>query len=142
MSIEENKAIASRWVEEIWDTGSLAAMDEFLAANFVFNYAAPEVASDREGYKQTVAMYHTVSPDMHYAVDDIVAEGDKVAVRWTGRGTHKGDLIGIAPTGKQVTITGISILRITVGKILEEWGEMNMLGTLQQLGIFQPPGQA
>ena len=142
MSIEENKAIARRWLEQIWDKGSLAAMDELLTTNFVFNYAAPGMASDREGYKQTVTMYRTVSPDMHYAVDDIVAEGHKVVVRWTGRGTHKGDLMGIAPTGKQVTITGISILRITGGKIVEEWGEMNMLGALQQLGAFPPKGQA
>ena len=66
----------------------------------------------------------------------MVAEGDKDAVRWTGRGTHKGDLMGIAPTGKQLTITGISILRIASGKIIEEWGEMDMLGALQQLGIM------
>jgi len=142
MSTEENKAIARRWVEEIWDKGSVAAMDELLAANFVFNYAAPGGASDREGYERTVTMYHTVSPDMHYAVDDIVTEGDKVAVRWTGQGTHKGDLMGIAPTGKQVTITGISILRIAGGKIVEEWGEMNLLGALQELGTFPPPSQA
>ena len=142
MSTEENKAIARRWVEEIWDKGSVAAMDELLAANFVFNYAAAEEASGREGYERTVTMYHTVSPDMHYAVDDIVTEGDKVAVRWTGQGTHKGDLMGIAPTGKQVTITGISILRIAGGKIVEEWGEINLLGALQELGAFPPPSQA
>ncbi len=136
MSAEENKALGRRWVEEIWDKANLAAFDELLAPEFVCNYAPPDVPHGPEGYRQTVNLYHTASPDMHYMVDEMVAEGDKVAVRWTGSGTHKGDLMGIAPTGKQLTITGISILRIASGKIIEEWGEMDMLGALQQLGIM------
>ena len=136
MSIEENKAIGRRWVEEIWDKGNLAAFDELLAPQFVCNYAPPEVPLGPEGYKQTVNLYRTALPDMHYTVDEMVAEGDKVAVRWNGRGTHEGSLMGIAPTGKQVTITGISILRIAGGKVVEEWGEMDMLGVLQQLGAI------
>jgi len=139
MSIEENKAIARRWMEEVWSKGNLAAIDELLAADFVFNYAPPGVAPDREGYKQTVTILCAPFADIHSTIEDMVAEGDKVAVRWTWRGTHKGEFMGVAPTGKEVTITGISILRIVGGKLVEEWGEMNMLGMMQQLGVL-PPG--
>jgi steroid delta-isomerase-like uncharacterized protein len=132
MSIEENKALARRWNEEIWSKGNLAAVGELLATNFVFNYPAPGLAPDREGYKQTVTMASFAN--IQSVIEDMVAEEDRVAVRWTWRGTHKGEYMGVAPTGKQVTITGISILRIVGGKIVEEWGEMDNLGMLQQLG--------
>jgi steroid delta-isomerase-like uncharacterized protein len=133
MSIEENKALARRWNEEIWSKGNLAAVDELLATNFVFNYPAPGLAPDREGYKQTVTMASFAN--IQSVIEDMVAEEDRVAVRWTWRGTHKSEYMGVAPTGKQVTITGISILRILGGKIVEEWGEMDNLGMLQQLGV-------
>ena len=136
MSLEENKTRARRWVGEVWDKGSLAAVDEFLSADFSFNYADPGVTSDREGYKETVTTYHSFSPDMRYTVDEVLAEGDKVTVRWTGRGTHKGDLMGIAPTGNQITITGISIVRIAGGRIAEEHTEMDMFGVMQQIGAL------
>ncbi len=140
MSTEENKALVRRWGEEVWGKGNLAAIDELLAADIVFNYPPPGVAPNREAYKQTVTMYHVALPDIQYTVEDMIAEGDKVAVRWTGRGTQKGEFMGIAPTGKQVTITGNSILRIAGGKIVEEWTEEDILGVLQQLGVFPPPG--
>jgi predicted ester cyclase len=79
--------------------------------------------------------------DVHSTTEDMVAEGDKVAIRWTWRGTHnKGEHIGVTPTGKQAMITGISILRIAGGKIVEEWGEMDTLGFMEQLGVFPTPG--
>jgi len=142
MSTEENKALARRWNNEIWMKGNFAVIDELFATNFVFNYAPPGVASDLEGYKQTVTNLCAPFADIHSITEDMVAEEDKVAVRWTWRGTHKkGEVMGIAPTGKQVAITGISILHIVVGKIMEEWGEMDMLGMMQQLGAFPPPEQ-
>ena len=140
MSVEQNKAIARRWGEEVWGKGSLDAIDELLAADIIFNYPPPGVAPNREAYKQTVTMFQVALPDIQYTVEDMVAEGDRVAVRWTGRGTHKGEFMGIPPTGKPVTITGISILRIAGGKIVEEWTEDDILGVLQQLGVFPPPG--
>jgi steroid delta-isomerase-like uncharacterized protein len=140
MSTEENKAIARRWGEEVWGKGSQAAIDELFAPNFVFNYPAPGATPDLKGYKQTVTMLCGPLSDIRSTAEDMVAEGDKVAVRWTWGGTHKGELMGIPPTGKQVTITGISILRIVGGKIVEEWGEMDMLGMLQQLGVIPAQG--
>jgi len=139
MSIDENKAIARRWNDEVWSKGSLAAVDELLAADFVFNYPTPGAAPDREGYKQTVTSLCAPFADIKCTTDDMVAEGDKVAVRWTWRGTHKGEFMGIAPTGKEVTVTGICILHIVGGKIVEDWGQMDNLGMMQQLGVF-PPG--
>lgn len=136
MSIEENKAIARRWNEEVWSKGSLATVDELLATNFVFNYPAPGAEPNREGYKQTVTNLCTPFAGIQSTIEDIIAEGDKIVIRWIWRGTHKGEFMGIAPTDKQVTITGISILRIVGGKILEEWGEMDNLGMMQQLGAF------
>ncbi len=140
MSIEENKAIARRWSEEVWGKGSLAAVDELFATDFVFNYPVPGVKPDREGYKQTVTEMFAPFADTECPVEDMVAEGDKVAIRWTWRGTHQGEFMGVAPTGKRVTITGISILRIAGGKIVEEWGEMDNLGMMQQLGLFPSSG--
>lgn len=139
MSIEENKALARRWNHEIWMKRNFAVMDGLFTTNFVFNYAPSGVASDREGYKQTVTILCAPFADIHSTIEDMVAEGDKVAVRWTWRGTHKGEFMGVAPAGKEVTITGISILHIVGGKIVEEWGEMNILGMMQQLGVL-PPG--
>ena len=138
MSIEENKVLASRWTEEIWNQGNPAAIDELCAPNFVFNYAPPGMAPDRESYKKTIAMFHAAFPEMHLINENVIAEGDKVAIRWTSHSIHKGEFMGIAPTGKRVTMTGNSIAHIVGGKIVQEWTEMDMLGLMQQLGVFPP----
>jgi steroid delta-isomerase-like uncharacterized protein len=142
MSTEENKALVRRFDEEVWGKGNLAVADELLATNFVLHAPPPEVAPDLEGYKQWVSTARTAFPDLQTTIEDMIAEGDKVVTRWTVRGTHKGEIMGIAPTGKQVTMTGISIDRIEGGKIVEEWNEMDMLGMMQQLGAVPPPKQA
>ncbi|MCP8314568.1 MAG: ester cyclase [archaeon] len=135
MSTDGNKAIARRWNEDVWSKRNLPAIDNLLAADFVFNYPPPNVKPNREVYKQVVKVYFVGFPDFKSTIEDMLAEGDKVAVRWTGRGTHKGEFMGVDPTGKMVKITGISILRITGGKIVEEWTEMDNLGAMQQLGV-------
>ena len=139
MSLDGNKAIARRWVEEIWYKGNLNIVDELLAPNFVFNYAPPETVPDREAYKQAMNMYRDACPNMYYDIKDMVAEDDKVAVRWIGKGTQKGEIMGIAPTGKEMTVTGISIIRIIGGKIAEEWTFFNLLDYYQQLGMEMKP---
>jgi steroid delta-isomerase-like uncharacterized protein len=137
-STEENKALADRFAKA-WVKGDLAAMDELLAADFVNHAAVPGVTPDREGYKQFVTMHHTGFPDFDVNVEDVVAEGDKVARRVSWTGTHKGSYMGIAPTGKQVKVTVITIERIEGGKIAEQWGEADMLGLMGQLGVMPPP---
>ena len=136
MSIEQNKAIARRWVDEIWQNASEAAIDELLADNFVFNYPSPGANSDREGYKRAIREPRTSFPDIQFTTEDMVAEGDKVAVQWKGTATHKGEFFGIAPTGKRVTMAGISIIQIVGGKIIREVGYMDTLDVLQQIGAF------
>jgi predicted ester cyclase len=117
-------------------------MDELLAPNFVNHAAVPGVTPDREGYKKFATMHHTGFPDFDVKVEDVVAEGDKVARRVTWTGTHKGNYMGIAPTGKQVKVTVITIERIEGGKIAEQWGEADILGLMQQLGVMPSPPEA
>ncbi len=140
MSLEENKAIDLRFFEEVVNKGNLAVMDELFAANFVDHSAAPGISADREGLKQFFAMVYSAFPDFHSTLEDMFAEGDKVVQRFTARGTHKGEWMGIAPTGKQISMPGMAIHRITGGKIVENWVIIDMLGALQQLGVVPPAG--
>jgi steroid delta-isomerase-like uncharacterized protein len=137
---EENKTLVRRLIEEAWNEGNLAVVDELLSPDYILHVAAPGVP-DREGYKQVVSMYHTAFPDLRFTIEDTVAEGDKVVIRLTIRGTHKGEYMGIAPTGKQVAMTAIAIRRIEGGRIVEEWVETDRLGLMQQMGVVPPPGQ-
>lgn len=139
MSVEENKAIFRRIVEEGFNKGNLAIVDELVATNHV-NHT--DNVHGPEEYKQFITMYRTAFPDLHMTIEDQIAEGDKVVNRWTSRGTHKGDLMGIPPTGKQITVMGMYVARIIGGKIVEEWGNFDALGMMQQLGVVPPPGQA
>jgi steroid delta-isomerase-like uncharacterized protein len=133
MSLEENKAIARRWNDELWNKGNVAAIGELMAASFVWHSAPPGMASDKEGFKQYVGSLSAFA-DMKCTVEDMIAEGDKVAVRWTWSGKHTGDYMGMAPTGKRLTMTGVSVMRIAGGKIVEGWDEQDNLGFMEQLG--------
>jgi steroid delta-isomerase-like uncharacterized protein len=139
-SAEENKTIVHR-AEELWNTGNLDIADEVYATDFVnHDPSAPDVR-DLETYKGFIAATRTGFPDFHVTMEDMIAEGDKVASRWTARGTHQGELIGIPPTGKQATWTGMTIYRFAGGKIVEAWWSKDMLSLLIQLGVVPPPGQ-
>src|SRR5918912_336768 len=133
--LEENKALVQRFVEEAFNKGNLDIADEVYAPRF-FSHdpSTPEGERGPKDVKQFVNTYRSAFPDGHATVEDLIAEGDKVAYRWTYRGTHHGELMGIAPTGKEVTITGITIDRISGGRIEEEWNNFDQLGMLQQLG--------
>ena len=140
MSAEELKAIFRRVFEEVYNQGKLNVADEIYAADYVLhNPASPEIRGP-EALKQFFAMYRAAFPDLHYTVEDLIAEGDKVVARWTATGTHQGELMGIPPTGKQVVVTGISIVRITGGKIVEDDSNHDALGMLQQLGVIPAMG--
>ena len=136
MSIEQNKGVARRLVDEVWQNRSEAAIDELLADNFVFAYPSPGASSDREGYKRAILEPATSFPDVQFTMEDMVAEGDKVAVHWTGTATHKREFFGFAPTGKRVTLGGISIIHIVGGRIIREVGDINTLDVLRQIGAF------
>ncbi len=141
MSTEGNKAILRRVYEELHGKGNWAAVDELVGANFVdHNPPAPDFPSGPEGIKQTLGMFRSALPDMHVTIHDQIAEGDKVVSRITMSGTHRGELMGIAPTGKRIALGDIDIIRFADGKIVERWGEADMLGMMQQLGVVPPPG--
>lgn len=131
----QNKAISRRIVEEVFNANNMAPLPMIVAANVVSHQPGGQDVKGVEGFKQLVAMYKTGFPDARITVQDQIAEGDKVATRWTATGTHKGDLMGIKPTGKQVKITGITIDRIAGGKIVEEWEDFDLMGMMQQLGV-------
>ncbi len=142
MSTEDNKAAVRRFYEEVINKKNLAAIDEFIDPHGIDHALPPGMPGGIEGSKQFIGMYLTAFPDLHFTVEDMIAEGDRVVSRLTTRGTHKGALMGIPPTGKQVTITGIDINRIVGGKSVEHWLEMDTMGMMQQLGVIPAPGQA
>jgi predicted ester cyclase len=136
---EENKKIIHR-LTEVFNKGDLAPVDDFIDTNWVSHQPGGVELKGPEGVKQFVTMIRTAFPDFHVTIDDMVAEGDKVALRYTWRGTHKGDFMGIAPTGKQVTGTGIDICRYAGGKEVEVWENPDRLGMLQQIGVVTTMG--
>jgi steroid delta-isomerase-like uncharacterized protein len=134
VSVEENhKALVRRFHEEVWNKGNVAAVDEFMGAEYV-DYAIPSgLPPGTEGLKQAITTYRTAFPDLKATVDDIFAEGDRVAYRWSTRGTHLGDWLGIPPTGNHMAATGISIFRIAGGKVVEGWTSMDLSPTDEKL---------
>jgi steroid delta-isomerase-like uncharacterized protein len=134
MPAQDHKAIVRRCWEECF-SGNLAVVDELVGVDYRWHAPGQEV-SGREGIKQLIGAFRTGMPDMRWMVDDQVAEGDKVGTRWTARGTHTGELLGIAPTGRQATITGMVFSRLADGQIVEEWENFDQLGMLQQLGAI------
>jgi predicted ester cyclase len=140
-STEANKASVRRFYEEVFNTKHRAAIDDFIAPNHVDHAAPPGTPGGLAGAKQTITMYLTAFPDLHFTVEDIIAEGDQVVVRLTARGTQQGAFMDIPPTGKQATVTAIDINRIVGGKSVEHWLEMDTLGLLQQLGVLPAPGR-
>jgi steroid delta-isomerase-like uncharacterized protein len=133
---EENKRAARAVIEEVFNGGRLELADELIAPDSVgHDPALPEPTRGVEGFKEVVTGYRTAFPDLQITVDDQIAEGSLVATRWTARGTHQGDLWGIAPTGKEATVTGIGIDRFEDGRIVESWTNWDTLGLFQQIGI-------
>lgn len=142
MSVEENKAIVKRFVKEVLNERNLAVVDELCAADFVWH--APgglEQVRGPERLKRLLTGFSTTFPDLRVTIEDLIAEGDKVVVRSTRTGTHRGEYRGIAATGKRATWTWVSIHRIVGGKIVEEWDEGDHLSVMQQIGAIPAPGQ-
>ena len=139
MSVEQNKEIARRLVEETFNRGNLGIIDELLVPNFIEHEILPAgIPSSREGFKQLVGMQLKAFPDTRATIDDLIAEGDKVVIRMTHAGTQKGEFMGMPSSGKHVSITIIDILRFDGGKIVEHWGLSDTMGMMQQLGVIPP----
>jgi len=132
----ENKALVRRWVEEIWNKGNLSVADEIFAPDYVaYDPSTPDLGRGPEREKKATSLYRTAFPDLRLTIEDLVAEGDTVVTRWTARGTHKGELRGNAPTGKEFTVTGFTLVRVSRNRILEARTTWDALGLMQQLGI-------
>ena len=134
MSTEDNKAQVRRGYEEGFHQRNLAVFDELMASDYVWHIASTTLHG-REPAKQLISRFLTAFPDGRYTIEDMIAEGDRVVVRQTFRGTHRGDFMGMAPTGKHVTVTEMEIFRIANGQAVENWTSSDDLGLLQQLGV-------
>jgi steroid delta-isomerase-like uncharacterized protein len=138
---EESKAMARR-SGEIIAMGSLDTLEDALAEVYTDDVIRHEADGDIvgiEGLAQFASRFRSAHPDLRIKLEDDIAEGDKVVTRWTASGTHQGELMGIAPTGSQVTVIGITIHRIEDGKIVEEWSNWDALGLMQQIGAHPSP---
>jgi len=140
MSIKDNKSILRRYFDEGPYKGDLSAADELLAPDFALHIPLPS-APGIQGMNDVITACRAAFEHLNVTVEDMVAEGDKVAARFTARGIHKGAFMSLPPTGKSITMTGIEIFRVENGQIAELWGEANLLGLMQQLGILPPLGE-
>lgn len=140
MSKEQNKALLSRMIEEVFNQGKISLLDDFLAPGFVEHEELPPgIPSGREGVKQLFSLFRSAFPDLKVKIDDTIADGDKVVIRCTWSGTHKGEFMGIPPTGKSVSFGVIDIVRFADGKAVEHWGQMDSMRMMQQLGAVSRP---
>jgi steroid delta-isomerase-like uncharacterized protein len=139
MSLEENKQLVRRY-QEIYNNNNLEALSEVLADNLLTPRILPGVPPGLEGARAAHRIMLLGFPDYQTVIEDLIAEGDKVAARFTMTGTHTGDFMGIPPTGTQVKFSGMFIVRINEGKIVEHWGEEDSVSLLIQLGAMPKPG--
>ena len=139
--LQRNKDIIHRYFEEWGNHGDTKAADELIATNVTL-LNPPAVLRSLEEYKQGMAAFHAAFPDLHFTVEEVIAEGDKVVVRWSLRGTYLGDYQGRPATGKPVSVTGMSLFRLAEGKIQEITVNMDRLGLSKQLGWLPEPAKA
>jgi steroid delta-isomerase-like uncharacterized protein len=141
LSIEENKALFRRYVEEVGNKGNLDLADEIFDSYLAHQPDGSVLERGPEDVKRFMGEFRSAFPDFHTTIEDMVAEGDKVVTRWRARGTHQGEFRGIAPTGNEMEITGIGIFRFSEGKVVESWDNFDQLGMMQQLGVISKQGQ-
>jgi steroid delta-isomerase-like uncharacterized protein len=136
MSVEENKALFRRWLEDVVNNNNYAAVDELLAPTYQAHFPGAPEPVDRNGHRGMVEMFAAAFPDWKETVHEVIGEGDKVAMRVTAGGTHEGEFQGMAPTGRTVTITGMGFARIEDGRLVESWWDFDAIGLMQQLGAI------
>jgi len=142
MSTEENKAIVRRMTEEFYNQGNIESAERFFADTYVHHDPASPQVRDRAGLKEVLRSFLSGCPDLHITIDQLLAEGDTVAKRWTYHATHTGDLAGLPPTGKRIKMSGLELFRLAGGKIVECWLGYDNLSLMQQLGVIPTPEQA
>jgi steroid delta-isomerase-like uncharacterized protein len=135
---EQNKTLARRVVEEAWNKGNLDVVDDIFAPDYREHNPRPGQEPGIEGYKVGVSMMRAAFPDLFLDVQDVIAEGDQVALRYTLRGTHNGELMGVPASGQHVSSDGMVFARFQDKRVAERWGVQDMLALLQQIGAFPP----
>jgi predicted ester cyclase len=142
MSAEENKALFRRFYEEVGNRGNLSVADELIAPDFINHAASPESNRGPESMRGSVTWARNAFPDVHFEIEELVAEGDIVAGRLTMSGTHEGSLMGERPTGRSVRTNHMHFVRFRDGKAVEHWGVRDDLGMMRQLGLIpEDPGR-
>jgi steroid delta-isomerase-like uncharacterized protein len=142
VSAEGNKAVIRRLIEEVYNEGNLDVVDELMAPDIFDHAAVPEHQHGIDGFKHVMEWVRQFSFDVHYDIDDIIAEGEKVAVRMTQSGTHTGAVRGISPTGKSFSVDYVHWFRLANGKVAEMWAVRDDLTRLQQLDLIPAPGES
>jgi len=143
MTTEDSVATYRRWFEEGWGQGNVDLVDELYAHDYVTHALGPDFPPTREGLKMFTGAFREGFPDLNCAVEDVIAEGDRVAGRLTLRGTHRGTLLGIPASGTQVVVSVMVIARFDqAGKWVEDWANWDQVGMLQQLGVIPAPAAA
>lgn len=138
--IEENKRIVRAFAEDVVHRGNLDRIPEFFSPAYVAHDPSnPGRIGGLEGARRFISMLHAGMSTIEYTVEDMIAEGDKVVYRWMLKGTHTGVFMGVPPTGNRISMSGIDIIRLSEGKIVESWVNADAFGLLQQLGVLPPP---
>ena len=136
---KDNKAIM-RQFWGVWEQGNIDLLDDLLAPEYVnHTLATPDLPSGPEGVKEVVSMFRSSVPDLKVLIEDMIAEGDRVATRYALEGTHRGDLFGVAPTGGALSIKSMTVERLSEGKIVEHWRVTDELDVMRQLGAIGAP---
>lgn len=139
-SLEQNKALMRNYIEEAWNKGNLDFIDKNFSSDFVSHGTFPGQPTNRDSVKSVISTVRNAIPDLHITIEDMLAEGDKVASRWVTKGTHKGDLMGAKPTGNKISVSETTVVRVKDGKVVEGWANRDDLGFLQQIGLIPPLG--
>jgi steroid delta-isomerase-like uncharacterized protein len=134
---DANKALARRVIEETVNKGNFGVLEELVASDYTYYEPTLGEVRGRDGYKGLVTMYRNAFPDIALTIDEQIAEGDTVVTRWTGRGTHRGELLGVAPTGKRVSVQGIIVSRFKNAKLVGDVEHWDVYGMMQQLGVVK-----
>lgn len=142
MSTSTNKALVRTFVDALFSRGDLQAIDHMLAPAFVNHDPMPGFGTDREALRQSAVIFRAAFPDWRSELESLVAEGDLVVERFTARGTHTGEIFGVAPTGREIRLRGVNIFRIANGVITDRWGRLDELGFLHQLGLIPQPANS
>jgi steroid delta-isomerase-like uncharacterized protein len=142
MSTEENKAVVRRLLQDVWNRGDLDRLVEIVAPQFIRHGPMPEDETrGPQGVGALISAYRATYPDLRVTVEDQIAEGSLVVTRWAASGTHRGELMGIAPTGRQIAVPGVIVDRIGAGKIEVEWAYYDAMRMFRQLGVAPPVGR-